>query len=178
MFNWNVSFCAVVVVVIIGCGFLWFKHISLWFDAKSIDGFSHFTWVPKNIMDVCNCECDYIYSLFTSSRYWLASMTRCLFQRNENEKKRNEGIKKNARTKNTRAQTPLAYSVYRIAHTCVAQHSTPYTVRCTPHSSRIRTLCPIIVVVFFHSFQLFFFLSSPFFYMLFISFAHFIIINV
>lgn len=62
-------------------------------------------------------------------------------------------------------------------HTFTSQHCTAYTC------SRIRTLCPIICVLFFLSLLFFrvffypFYFSSSLFYMLFISFAHFIIIN-
>lgn len=79
-------------------------------------------------------------------------------------KKRNEGIKKNARTKNTRAQTPLAYSVYRIAHTCVALHSTahrtPFTVHHTVHAS---VHFARLLLLFFSFFSVIFFSLLSFF---------------
>lgn len=156
-------FC--VVVVVIGCGFLWFKHISLWFDAKSIDGFSHFTWVPKNIMDVCNCECDYIYSLFTSSRYWLASMTRCLFQRNENEKKEWRNKKKRADEKYTSTNATCLFCISNCTYMCgTTQHSTahrtPYTVHHTVHAS---VHFARLLLLFFSFFSVIFFSLLSFF---------------
>lgn len=79
-------------------------------------------------------------------------------------KKRNEGIKKRADEKYTSTNATCLFCISNCTYMCgTTQHSTPYTVHCTPHSSRIRTLCPIIVVVFFLLFSYFF--RSPFLFL-------------
>lgn len=141
---------------------------SMWFDAKSIDGLSHFMWA-QNIMANVNVgcyvcvrvsECDYFCSLFTSSRYRYAWMT----SRHIRESAQNKTDEINELKRHLLIECACLcewvsewiswdfarYTVHRTywnAYTWQAYsvYVVPSVRLCT-HGSRIRTLCPIIFI--------------------------------
>lgn len=103
---------------------------SLWFDAKFIEVFSLNVCLELLSMYLY----DYFCSLFTSSRYCFAWMTRCHIpaQNKKNRHKKRE----------TTHHLPMVciFILNTFTRTCLRH--------CSTHGSRIRTLCPIISFLF------------------------------